>query len=264
MRKIVVVSGGFDPIHAGHISLIKAAKELGDVLIVGANSDAWLARKKGAAFMPWYHRAEVIRNLKQVDEVMSWEDWDDTAIQLLERVKREFPDDQIIFANGGDRTAVNIPEMSVADVIFKFGVGGEDKRGSSSDFLSEWKGPMTQRTWGNYRVVYEHNKSGHATKVKELVIMPGESISMQKHSLRNEYWHVVEGMCDVYGNMHVDGYNLPPKRLQAHENHLVLVDQWHRISNPYKAPCKIVEIQFGPLCEEEDIIRRSHQLTFRG
>ena len=91
MRKIVVVSGGFDPIHAGHISLIKAAKELGDYLIVGANSDAWLARKKGAAFMPWYHRAEIIRNLKQVDEVMSWEDWDDTAIQLLERVKREFP-----------------------------------------------------------------------------------------------------------------------------------------------------------------------------
>ena len=79
MRKIVVVSGGFDPIHAGHISLIKAARELGDYLIVGANSDAWLARKKGAAFMPWYHRAEIIRNLKQVDEVMSWEDWDDTA-----------------------------------------------------------------------------------------------------------------------------------------------------------------------------------------
>jgi D-beta-D-heptose 7-phosphate kinase/D-beta-D-heptose 1-phosphate adenosyltransferase len=264
MKKVIVVSGGFDPIHAGHISLIKAAKELGDYLIVGINSDAWLTRKKGSAFMPWHHRAEVVRNLKQVDEVMSWEDWDDSAVSLLERVKREFPNDQIIFANGGDRTAVNIPEMSVADVVFKFGVGGEDKRGSSSDFLRDWKGPVTQRPWGNYRVIYEHNNSGRATKVKELVIMPGESISMQKHQYRSEYWQVVEGMCDVYGNMHVDSYNLPTKRIQAHDYHLVLVDQWHRISNPYKSPCKIVEIQFGSHCDEEDIIRRPHQLTSRG
>jgi D-beta-D-heptose 7-phosphate kinase/D-beta-D-heptose 1-phosphate adenosyltransferase len=262
MKKVVVVSGGFDPIHAGHIALIKAARELGDYLIVGINSDAWLTRKKGAAFMPWHHRAEVVRNLRQVDEVMSWEDWDNTAIQLLERVKREFPSDQIIFANGGDRTATNIPEMSVADVIFKFGIGGEDKRGSSSDFLSDWKGPQTQRPWGSYRVLYNHSVLGQSTKVKELVIEPGESISMQRHESRSEYWHVVEGRCDVYGEMH-SGYNLPPKTLSAAQNHFVPIGEWHRISNPFTVPCKIVEIQSGGICDENDIERRAHQLTFR-
>jgi mannose-6-phosphate isomerase-like protein (cupin superfamily) len=193
---------------------------------------------------------------------MSWEDWDNSAIGLLERVKREFPNDQIIFANGGDRTAVNIPEMSVTDVIFKFGVGGEDKKGSSSDFLSDWKGAVTQRDWGSYRVLYNHSSVGSATKVKELVVEPNSSISMQRHSHRNEYWHVVEGMCDVYGEMH-HGYNLPPKTLTAQQNHLVHCGDWHRISNPYNSPCKIVEIQFGGSCDESDIERRSHQLTFR-
>lgn len=262
MKRIVVVSGGFDPIHAGHISLIKSAKELGDYLIVGINSDAWLGRKKGSAFMPWYHRAEVVRNLKQVNEVMSWEDWDNTAIELLERVKREFPNDQIIFANGGDRTATNIPEMSVSDVIFKFGVGGEDKRGSSSDFLSDWKGAFVKRDWGGYRVIYNDPMNGQATKVKELVIEPGQSLSMQRHESRNEYWHVVYGMCDVYGEMH-SGYNLPPKTLRAGQNHFVPMGEWHRISNPFASPCKIVEIQHGLVCDESDIIRRSHQLTYR-
>jgi cytidyltransferase-like protein len=262
MKTVVVISGGFDPIHAGHVALIKAARELGDYLIVGVNSDAWLARKKGSAFMPWFHRAEIIRNLKQVNEVMSWEDWDNTAIQLLERVKREFPNDRIIFANGGDRTANNIPEMSVTDVIFKFGVGGEDKKGSSSDFLSEWKGVITEREWGNYRVLYNQSDLNGSTKVKELVIEPGGSISMQRHTSRNEYWHVVSGMCHVYGELH-HGYNLPPKTLGTHDKHLVLKGEWHRLSNPFKSPCKLVEIQFGGSCEESDIERRPHQLTFR-
>lgn len=262
MKTVVVISGGFDPIHAGHVALVKAAHDLGDYLIVGVNSDAWLARKKGAAFMPWLHRAEVIRNLKQVDEVMSWEDWDDTAIDLLERVKREFPNDQIIFANGGDRTASNIPEMSVTDVIFKFGVGGDAKKGSSSNFLSEWKGPLTKRPWGEYRVIYNDSTNGQATKVKELVIEPGQSLSMQRHTLRDEYWHVVSGMCDVYGEMH-SGYNLPPRTLTVTKGHNVPAGEWHRISNPFNYPCKIIEIQFGTMCDENDIERRGHQLTIR-
>jgi cytidyltransferase-like protein len=174
---IVVLSGGFDPIHAGHISMIKAAYELGDKLIIGLNSDAWLTRKKGAAFMPWIHRAEILRNIVGVDEVMSWEDWDDTAIQLLERVKREHPFDQVIFANGGDRTATNIPELEVKDVLFRFGVGGADKIGSSSDFLREWKEPITTRPWGNYRVLYNHEAPISNTKVKELTIEPGQPVS---------------------------------------------------------------------------------------
>ena len=253
---MVVISGGFDPIHAGHVALIKAARELGDQLIVGVNSDAWLTRKKGAAFMPWHHRAEVVRNLRQVDEVMSWEDWDNSAIGLLERVKREFPNDQIIFANGGDRTAVNIPEMSVPDIIFKFGIGGEDKRGSSSNFLQDWKQPITQRPWGNYRVLYEHSIFGPNTKVKELVVEPGQSLSLQKHKYRNELWHVVEGNCNVFGALE-SGYSLPPRSLGPHERIDIPAGQWHKLSNPFQTPCKIVEIQFGDQCDEADIERRT-------
>ena len=256
MKTVVVISGGFDPIHAGHIALIKSARELGDRLIVGVNSDTWLTRKKGAAFMPWYHRAEVVRNLRQVDEVMSWEDHDNSAIGLLERVKREFPSDQIIFANGGDRTAVNIPEMSVTDVVFKFGIGGEDKRGSSSDFLSEWEQPVTQRVWGNYRVLYEHSTFGLSTKVKELVVEPGQSLSLQRHKYRNEFWHVAEGHCNVFGAME-SGYSLPPRSLGPHDYIDIPVGQWHKLSNPFTSPCKIVEIQFGDQCNEEDIERRT-------
>jgi cytidyltransferase-like protein len=262
MKRVVVVSGGFDPIHAGHISLIKAAAELGDYLVVGINSDAWLGRKKGSAFMSWHHRAEVVGNLKQVDNVMSWDDNDDTATDLLERVKKEYPSDQIIFANGGDRTATNIPEMAVTDIIFKFGIGGEDKRGSSSDFLSDWKGVFVKRPWGGYRVIYNDPTNGQATKVKELVVEPGQSLSMQKHESRHEYWHIVSGMCDVYGEMH-SGYNLPPRTISAGQHYVVPVGEWHRISNPFSVPCKIVEIQHGSVCDENDIVRRNHQLTYR-
>lgn len=251
MKIVVVISGGFDPIHAGHIALIKSARELGDRLIVGVNSDTWLTRKKGAAFMPWYHRAEVVRNLRQVDEVMSWEDYDNSAIGLLERVKREFPNDKIIFANGGDRTAVNIPEMSVTDVVFKFGIGGEDKRGSSSDFLSEWKQPITQRVWGNYRVLYEHLISGPSTKVKELIVGPGQSLSLQRHKYRNELWHVVEGNCTVFDD------NSVPRSLGPHDRIDIPAGQWHKLSNPFTSPCKIVEIQFGGQCDELDIERKT-------
>jgi D-beta-D-heptose 7-phosphate kinase/D-beta-D-heptose 1-phosphate adenosyltransferase len=251
MKTVVVISGGFDPIHAGHIALIKSARELGNHLIVGVNSDTWLTRKKGAAFMPWHHRAEVVRNLRQVDEVMSWEDHDNSAIGLLEQVKREFPNDQIIFANGGDRTAVNIPEMSVTDVIFKFGIGGEDKQGSSSNFLQDWKQPITTRSWGNYRVLYEHLISGPSTKVKELVVEPGQSLSLQKHKYRNELWHVVEGNCNVFDDDSMT-HSLGP-----HDQIDILAGEWHRLSNPFTSPCKIVEIQYGSQCDELDIERKS-------
>jgi quercetin dioxygenase-like cupin family protein len=93
-----------------------------------------------------------------------------------------------VFANGGDRTQANIPEMSVQDsqVSFAFGVGGEDKRNSSSWILQEWKAPRTERQWGYYRVLHEVP----GMKVKELTVDPGQSLSMQRHQHRAEYWIV--------------------------------------------------------------------------
>jgi cytidyltransferase-like protein len=128
----VVVSGGFDPLHSGHIAYITAAAKLGDRLVVGVNSDAWLMIKKGQAFMPLKERLAVLRAMRCVDEAVSFDDTDGTAVKLIEAVQAMYPKDQIVFANGGDRTSENIPEMAVADAKFVFGVGGTDKKNSSS------------------------------------------------------------------------------------------------------------------------------------
>ena len=254
MNKIVILSGGFDPIHAGHVGMIKAARLLGDHLIVGVNSDSWLERKKGAAFMPWHHRAEVVKNIIGVHEVMSFDDSDGSAIDLLKKVQLKYSTSEIIFANGGDRTDKNIPEMSVDGVKFVFGVGGFDKRGSSSDFLRDWKEPKTIRPWGEYRVLYNNETLGLHTKVKELTVQPGQSLSMQRHKHRTEFWHVVDGCCDVHTSLG-SGYALPPRTLKPHDRIDIHVGDWHRLNNPYNYPCKLVEIQFGSECSEDDIER---------
>jgi cytidyltransferase-like protein len=152
--KIVLVTGGFDPLHSGHIAYFNSAKKLGDKLIVGVNSDAWLARKKGQAFMPSTERIAIIQGLAVVDNCILFNDDDGSAIEAIRNVKNLFPDDEIIFANGGDRTPNNIPEMIFDDVEFAFGVGGEDKKNSSSWILEEWKAPKVKRQWGYYRTLH--------------------------------------------------------------------------------------------------------------
>jgi cytidyltransferase-like protein len=249
--KIVIATGGFDPIYSGHIAYLKAAKQLGDILIVGLNSDAWLERKKGAAFMPWAERYAVVSKIKYVDQTTYWDDSDGSAIKLLEDLKAQYPNDVIIFANGGDRTQDNIPEMSVAGVEFVFGVGGENKANSSSWILQEWKAPKTERPWGYYRVL--HDVPG--TKVKELTINPGKSLSMQRHQFRAEYWHVSEGQCIVEQQLE-NGFMLPNIELSEHNNTHIPTMAWHRLHNPYNTPCRIVEIQYGSACDESDIERK--------
>jgi len=195
--KIVLVTGGFDPIHSGHIEYFKSARKLGDKLIVGLNSDAWLTKKKGRAFMPIWERDSVIRELKMVDmTAIVAEDADGSCTTFIRETLEIFPNDEIIFANGGDRTATNIPEMQVTDprVSFVFGVGGEDKKNSSRWILEEWKSPKTERNWGYYRVLHEQ---GHEVKVKELTVEPGKSLSMQRHSDRAEHWFVAQGTATV-------------------------------------------------------------------
>jgi D-beta-D-heptose 7-phosphate kinase/D-beta-D-heptose 1-phosphate adenosyltransferase len=139
-EKIVLITGGFDPIHRGHIEYIKASASLGDMLIVGLNSDEWLTRKKGKPFMSWNDRKSVVENIKQVEMVVSFDDSDGSAKEAIRRVREMYPLQQIIFANGGDRNSANIPEMDVADarITFAFGVGGEDKKNSSSWILNNW------------------------------------------------------------------------------------------------------------------------------
>ena len=139
MEKIVLVTGGFVPLHSGHLAYLKAAKKLGDKLFVGINSDDWLCRKKGKNFLPEHERHEILSSIRYVDGCILFNDQDDTAIEAIKNIRMLFPFAQIIFANGGDRTSENIPEMIFDDVEFVFGVGGEDKKNSSSWILKKYK-----------------------------------------------------------------------------------------------------------------------------
>jgi cytidyltransferase-like protein len=254
MKTIVLITGGFDPIHSGHIAYFQAAKKLGDVLIVGVNSDAWLTRKKGLPFMPWNERLCIVNNLSMVDEVFTFDDNDGSARQFIRQIRAQYPDAKLIFANGGDRTKDNIPEMDVIDsnLIFAFGVGGEDKKNSSSWILTEWKSPKTERQWGYYRVLHEVGKH---TKVKELTIEPGQRLSMQRHQDRSEHWFVTEGTATVYTiNKSTD-----VELLGIFNQHQYLhIDKtnWHQLCNETTSPLRVVEIQYGDRCDEEDIERK--------
>lgn len=156
-KRIVLVTGGFDPLHRGHIAYFQAANAIGDVLIVGVNSDEWLERKKGKNFMDLEDRVAIVDAIKYVDGVVTFDDADNTAIGAIEVCLVDFPEDFIVFANGGDRTLDNIPEMVVESdrVIFTFGVGGEDKKNSSSWILNRYKEKDENDT---------ENKSSEATE----------------------------------------------------------------------------------------------------
>jgi cytidyltransferase-like protein len=249
--KIVLVTGGFDPLHSGHIEYFNAAKELGDKLIVGINSDAWLARKKGQPFMPIEERFTIVGSIDVVDEVIVYNDDDGSSIDAIRLVKIRHPNDDIVFANGGDRTHLNIPEMIVKDVQFAFGVGGFNKQNSSSWILREWKQPKTLRQWGYYRIL--HDVPG--TKVKELTVEPGKSLSLQRHKHRAEHWHISEGRCAVEQRM-PNGYVLPTVELDTLSQIVIPMHDWHRLYNPFDVPCRIIEIQYGTECNEEDIERK--------
>ena len=180
-ERIVICTGGFDPVHSGHISYLNHADHLGEWLVVGLNSDAWLARKKGRSFMSWRERMTVLDNLHMVDRVIEFDDSDGTACDAIRQVQEMFPNGKIVFANGGDRTEDNIPEMIFDDVEFVFGVGGENKLNSSSDILKRWTSVEVQRSWGSYTVLNEIP----GAKVKTLTVLPGQTLSMQRHQHRS-------------------------------------------------------------------------------
>ena len=139
-KKVSLGTGGFDPIHSGHIAYFERAKDLSDYLVVGINTNEWLTRKKGQYFLPWIERAEIIRHFDMVDAVISWEDDDDSACGAIAKCLEI--SEKVIFCNGGDRIKTNIPEiMGYGDdprVEFKFAIGGEDKMNSSSWILNDY------------------------------------------------------------------------------------------------------------------------------
>jgi len=134
-RKTVMVSGGFDPVHVGHIRMIREAAEYGDVIVI-ANSDIWLHRKKGFVFMEFEKRSEILSSIKGVLQVDSVDDTDGT---VCEAIRRHAPD---YFANGGDRGKTNTPEQDVCEemeVELLWGIGGDYKADASSTLVNRFR-----------------------------------------------------------------------------------------------------------------------------
>ena len=157
MTKVIIVSGGFDPVHIGHVRMFKQAAEMADTnaqvnqgrVIVALNSDEWLKRKKGKPFMPFEERKEILEAMDCVTEVISFNDDDDTACGAINVVHEKyeylttsmFGDDMLCFANGGDRIVGGVPsaESSLCKELgikMLWGIGGE-KVQSSSDLIRD-------------------------------------------------------------------------------------------------------------------------------
>ena len=138
-KKVVMISGGFDPIHIGHVRYMQEAKKLGDYLVVVINNDNWLREKKGKEFMPEVERKEIIEAIYGVDRVViSMHSKNTKDMSVCEEIKKVKPH---IFANGGDRFADNIPEFKLCNelgiqMVFNVGRGGKIR--SSSDLLKEY------------------------------------------------------------------------------------------------------------------------------
>ena len=136
-EKVSLVTGGFDPIHSGHIRYFERAKDLSNYLVVGLNGDPWLTRKKGQYFQSWTERADIIRHLNMGDAVVSWDDVDDSACGAIEKCLEI--SQTVVFCNGGDRAKGNTPELEKFGdndrVKFEWAVGGTEKMNSSSGIL---------------------------------------------------------------------------------------------------------------------------------
>ncbi len=215
--KTIVISGGFDPIHPGHIHMIESAREYGEVHIV-ANSDDWLIRKKGRFYQPWVDRKKILE--AYTPHIHAVDDSDGTVCEALRRIKPDY------FGNGGDRTNDNTPELDVCRELGiepVFGLGG-GKYSSSSAINSKQR---VETRWGFFDVILDMPH----LKVKLLHINAGKKLSLQRHERRSEFFFSTEGEVQV---------NLP--------------GVWHAPKAPEDRPLVILEVQIG-VSEEQDIER---------
>jgi len=256
VQTIVLVTGGFDPLHSGHISYLQQAKAMGDFLIVGVNSDAWLKRKKGRFFMPLEERGTIISQLLMVDKVVGFEDdydEDDSCVKFIKDMREYNPEAKIVFANGGDRKPGTTLEekAGLKNVSFAFGIGGTDKKNSSSWILKDWEAPRVERDWGHYRELYK----GEGFAVKELVINPHSSLSMQRHQHRSETWNLVSGTAHILTSNRSEP-NDPLRQDLSPPNPVdIPVNVWHKGVNDSDRPAHIVEVWKGIDLTEDDIER---------
>tara|TARA_Y100000590_G_C15459262_1_gene915803 strand:- start:399 stop:842 length:444 start_codon:yes stop_codon:yes gene_type:complete len=140
-KKIILISGGFDPIHSGHVALIQESFKIGQVVVL-LNSDNWLREKKGKEFLPFNERKIIMGSIKGVIEVIEFNDSNKTCIEGIKIAKKKYRDYSIYFANGGDRNSKTTPELEFCknnSIETLWGVGGNNKANSSSWILKKWE-----------------------------------------------------------------------------------------------------------------------------
>ena len=246
----VAVSGGFDPLHIGHVRMFKTAKKLGDKLVVIINNDNWLRDKKGFVFMPQSERAELIEALPFVDQVVLTQhkkgDADRSVCITLGKIR---PD---IFANGGDRKPSGDPVPEVAlckklgiKIVYNVGQGGKVQ--SSSWMISKAARDFNRsvRPWGRFFAWDE----GRSWKLKTLYIAPGKRLSLQYHHHRRECWLLVDG--DATATVVEDGAE---KKVSLEKGITFFVGkkQLHRLESSKGGV--VVEVAYGAF-DENDIVR---------
>lgn len=255
-NKLIILSGGFDPIHDGHVRMIQDAAKHGDVLIC-LNSDEWLTKKKGKQFMSFESRKAVLQNMLGVVEVIGFEDDEHgSACGGITAAFSKYHDfyESLVFANGGDRRVDSTPshEQILCEKIgveLMFGVGGEDKPNSSSWILKDWvefanNSKVFTRPWGSYQILLDLP----VTKVKLLTLTPDASISLQYHHHRTEQWYCVAGSGLVQlGNEVIE--------LTAGKSVFIDKEINHKLTNNGTEHLLVVEVQLGTYFGEDDIVR---------
>jgi mannose-6-phosphate isomerase-like protein (cupin superfamily) len=205
--------------------------------------------------MPFEERAAIIKELSCVDEVIGFNDDDGSACAAIEQIlSTKGSDYKLVFANGGDRTNTTTPEYIAykdhLDVEFAWGVGGEDKKNSSSWILKAWSQPTVERAWGKYTVL----DKGDGWQVKHLEFDVEKSLSDQRHFNRSEHWHVVDGVISM--SLEDREGNRSKRLLIPGDSIDIPTGYWHKAKNIGHKPARVVEVWLGKELAEEDIERR--------
>ncbi len=244
-----LLSGGFDPVHIGHLAMIKDAATLSKNVIILLNSDKWLIRKKGKPFMVENQRAQILEEFESVSEVIIQNnDDDDSSNNAIIDFYNSHPNKTICYCNGGDRSQVSkIREAQMCydlNIDLKFGIGGIHKLESSSNLTKNHLSTTEYRPWGSFHIIAK----GKGYQIKEINIKPGKKQSLQRHKNRSEYWQIINGIGMVY---------LEDSKFKLEKNDNIFIPQGdlHRLENIGNNLLTLVEIQIGEKISEDDIER---------